>query len=71
MKYEMIIETKDGQTCAGKCTYLGEVEYYVKYYRCVLFKKTLNSKGESPKRCGDCKMLCETFEKLPEIEYRR
>lgn len=73
-KYEIIIEPENGQNC-GKCTFLGEItkKYFIgPYYQyyCSLFKKDLNFKdgNDLPERCGNCKILCETFEKLPEID---
>jgi len=73
LKYEIIIEPEDRQYC-GKCTYRDErVEkiyngYFSEFSNCLLFKERLGSYKGNAERCGDCKLMCENFYKMPELD---
>ena len=71
LKYEIIIEPEDLQYC-GKCTYWERKKGHVYINKCLLFNKYLPSiidpNSNNPERCGDCKLMAERFEKMPELD---
>ena len=74
IKYEIIINPEDDRFC-GSCTYKDLSNQYSsnsycwqRIYKCLLFNMTLCNSFEKAERCGDCKLMTERFEKMPEID---